>query len=154
MRSHLKSFAESEILSHSASSPSSAVAGRVAALKAESIASHRHLSPWAATGYVLPSHRGHGIGAQRLSWLLLLAEAGDLGFSHVYCGTSTSSLVASFAPVGRSLKSSSMKASRSPSSTRRPNPLDCNGLPHVIESTFAPFRELWRLASKEFSSVS
>ena len=60
----------------------------VAALKAESIASHRHLSPWAAAGYVQPSHRGHGIGAQLLA--SLVTKASDLGFSHVYCGTSTS----------------------------------------------------------------
>ena len=39
----------------------------VAALKAESIPSHRHLSPWAAAGYVHPSLRGQGIGAQLLA---------------------------------------------------------------------------------------
>ncbi|MGH8607612.1 MAG: GNAT family N-acetyltransferase [Gammaproteobacteria bacterium] len=41
----------------------------IAALKAESIASHRHLSPWAAAGLVKPSERGRGIGAQLLAAL-------------------------------------------------------------------------------------
>lgn len=59
----------------------------VAALKAESIASHRHLSPWAAAGFVVPSQRGQGIGALLLS--ALEQEARKLGFSSVYCGTST-----------------------------------------------------------------
>ena len=41
----------------------------VAALKAESIPSHRHLSPWAAAGLVKPSLRGRGIGAALLAAL-------------------------------------------------------------------------------------
>jgi GNAT superfamily N-acetyltransferase len=57
------------------------------ALKAASIASHGHLSPWAAAGYVVPSRRGHGIGAALLDALVVKARA--LGFEHVYCGTST-----------------------------------------------------------------
>jgi GNAT superfamily N-acetyltransferase len=59
----------------------------VAALKPESIASHRHLSPWAAAGFVLPSERGRGIGALLLS--ALEEEARKLGFSCAYCATST-----------------------------------------------------------------
>ena len=59
----------------------------VAALKAESISSHRHLSPWAAAGLVPPSERGQGIGAQLLA--ALEREARNLGFQHIYCGTST-----------------------------------------------------------------
>lgn len=59
----------------------------VAALKAESIASHRHLSPWAAAGLVSPSERRQGIGAQLLE--ALEREARTLGFRHIYCGTST-----------------------------------------------------------------
>lgn len=59
----------------------------VAALKAESIASHRHLSPWTAAGLVQPSERGQGIGAKLLA--ALEQEARNLGFRHVYCGTST-----------------------------------------------------------------
>lgn len=58
-----------------------------AALKAESIASHRHLSPWAAAGYVLPELRGQGIGAALL--VGLVAQARALGYASVYCGTSS-----------------------------------------------------------------
>jgi GNAT superfamily N-acetyltransferase len=59
----------------------------IAALKAESITSHCHLSPWAAAGLVNPSERGRGIGAQLIEALEL--EARCLGYHHVYCGTST-----------------------------------------------------------------
>ena len=59
----------------------------VGALKAASIASHRHLSPWAAAGYVLPQRRGCGAGAALLR--ALVAHAGKLGHARVYCGTST-----------------------------------------------------------------
>ena len=58
-----------------------------AALKAQSILSHVHLTPWAAAGYVLPSHRGQGLGAALLG--ALVTEAHNLGFERVYCGTST-----------------------------------------------------------------
>jgi GNAT superfamily N-acetyltransferase len=58
-----------------------------AALKAESIPSHTHLGPWAGAGYVLPSHRGRGLGAFLLQSLVIKAH--ELGFSNVYCGTST-----------------------------------------------------------------
>jgi GNAT superfamily N-acetyltransferase len=57
------------------------------ALKTESIASHRHLSPWAAAGYVRPEFRGCGIGAALLKELL--ARAGAMGYESIYCGTST-----------------------------------------------------------------
>jgi GNAT superfamily N-acetyltransferase len=57
------------------------------ALKAESIPSHTHLSPWASAGFVAPEHRGQGIGAGLLA--ALLVHARGLGFPHVYCGTST-----------------------------------------------------------------
>lgn len=60
----------------------------VAALKAESIASHRHLSPWAAAGLVKSSKRGEGIGAQLLQ--ALEQQAQRLGFDFIYCGTATS----------------------------------------------------------------
>lgn len=59
----------------------------VAALKAESIRTHRHLSPWAAAGLVQQSERGQGIGARLL--VALEQEARDLGFPQIYCGTST-----------------------------------------------------------------
>ena len=61
----------------------------VAALKADSIASHSHLSPWAAAGLVKPSERGKGIGAQLIE--ALETEARNLGFPWIYCGTSTAS---------------------------------------------------------------
>jgi GNAT superfamily N-acetyltransferase len=59
----------------------------VAALKAESIESHAHLSPWAAAGLVQPSMRGQGIGGRLLGALEL--QARELGFTRIYCGTST-----------------------------------------------------------------
>lgn len=57
------------------------------ALKADSIPSHSHLGPWAAAGYVIPSHRGRGVGAFLLQGLV--ARARELGFQYIYCGTST-----------------------------------------------------------------
>lgn len=58
------------------------------ALKAESIPSHRHLTPWAAAGFVLPECRGQGIGVLILQ--AMVAHAETLGYGHVYCATSTS----------------------------------------------------------------
>ena len=57
------------------------------ALKADSIPSHKHLSPWAAAGFVVPEQRGQGIGAALLG--AIVAHARALGYPHVYCGTST-----------------------------------------------------------------
>jgi len=59
----------------------------VAALRAESIASHRHLTPWAAAGLVDPALRGRGIGAALVA--ALEAEARAQGFRRVYCATAT-----------------------------------------------------------------
>ena len=59
----------------------------VAALKADSIGSHSHLSPWAAAGLVKPSERGKGIGAQLMD--ALEDQARSLGLPWIYCGTST-----------------------------------------------------------------
>ena len=59
----------------------------VGALKVDSIASHAHLSPWAAAGLVRPGLRGRGIGQQLL--LALEAQARVMGFNRIYCGTST-----------------------------------------------------------------
>ncbi len=59
----------------------------VAALKSESIASHRQLLPWAAAGLVAPSERGKGIGSLLLG--ALEREARELGYPFIYCGTST-----------------------------------------------------------------
>ncbi|WP_164886962.1 GNAT family N-acetyltransferase [Piscinibacter defluvii] len=59
----------------------------VAAVKADSLPTHRHLSPWAAAGLVLPSHRGSGIGSLLLE--AAVQHARRLGYSRVYCGTST-----------------------------------------------------------------
>ena len=59
----------------------------VVALKPESLPTHRHLSPWAGAGLVLPSHRGRGIGAQLLK--ALVQQAVTLGYPRVYCGTAT-----------------------------------------------------------------
>jgi GNAT superfamily N-acetyltransferase len=59
----------------------------IAALKAESIATHKHLSPWAAAGFVVPGERGHGIGTGLVA--ALGREARTLGFRHIYCATGT-----------------------------------------------------------------
>jgi GNAT superfamily N-acetyltransferase len=59
----------------------------VAALKAQSIASHAQLSPWAAAGLVEPTLRQRGIGAALLA--ALEAEARALGYPSIYCATST-----------------------------------------------------------------
>lgn len=59
----------------------------VAALKADSILSHAHLSPWAAAGVVRRDLRGRGVGHQLV--LALEREARAMGFSRIYCGTST-----------------------------------------------------------------
>ena len=57
----------------------------IAALKAVSINTHTHLSPWATAGYVIPARRRTGVGARLLS--ALLAEAQRLGFHTIYCAT-------------------------------------------------------------------
>ena len=59
----------------------------IAALKAVSIPTHTHLSPWATAGYVVPGRRRVGIGAKLLS--ALLAEAQRLGFHTIYCATAS-----------------------------------------------------------------
>jgi GNAT superfamily N-acetyltransferase len=58
-----------------------------AALKAESIASHRHLTPWAAAGLVPPEYRGRGVGTALMQ--ALEGAAGRLGYERVYCATGT-----------------------------------------------------------------
>lgn len=59
----------------------------VAALKPESLPTHRHLTPWAAAGFVLSSHRGKGIGALLLAALVRHAHA--LRYERIYCATAT-----------------------------------------------------------------
>lgn len=59
----------------------------VAALKADSISTHRHLTPWIGGGMVAPQFRRHGIGARLV--LSLEEVARNLGFTTVYSGTST-----------------------------------------------------------------
>lgn len=59
----------------------------IAALKAESIATHRHLCPWAAAGLVAQRFRRRGIGASLVGAVEDVARA--LGYSTIYCATST-----------------------------------------------------------------
>jgi GNAT superfamily N-acetyltransferase len=59
----------------------------VAALKADSVATHRHLTPWIGAGMVAPQWRRHGFGARLISALENVAR--DLGFRTLYSGTST-----------------------------------------------------------------
>ena len=56
-----------------------------AVLKSEAISGHAHLSPWAGAAFVVPHLRNRGIGTQLLSALEF--EAKNLGYAHVYCGT-------------------------------------------------------------------
>jgi GNAT superfamily N-acetyltransferase len=58
-----------------------------AALKADSVASHRHLTPWAAAGLVRPEYRGRGIGTALLQ--ALESEARRRGYPRIYCATNT-----------------------------------------------------------------
>ena len=59
----------------------------IAALKRESVPSRRHLGPWAGCGFVLPKHRGRGVGSLLLH--AMARKADDLGYPNVYCATST-----------------------------------------------------------------
>lgn len=59
----------------------------VATLKADSISTHRHLTPWIGAGMVAPQFRRQGIGARLVSALEEVAR--NLGFTIVYSGTST-----------------------------------------------------------------
>lgn len=59
----------------------------IAALKAMSIESHQHLTPWAVAGLVTPKLRGRGIGQRLLH--ALAQEANALGFARLYCATGT-----------------------------------------------------------------
>jgi GNAT superfamily N-acetyltransferase len=59
----------------------------VAALKAQSISTHKHLSPWIGGGMVAPQFRGQGVGTRLLSALENVAR--DLDFATIYSGTST-----------------------------------------------------------------
>ena len=59
----------------------------VAALKAQSISTHKHLTPWIGGGMVAPQFRGQGVGTRLLSALENVAR--DLDFATIYSGTST-----------------------------------------------------------------
>ncbi len=59
------------------------VAG-TAALKRDSMASHRHLTPWLAAMVVAPAWRGGGVGTALAQ--AVMAEAGRQGFAEVFCG--------------------------------------------------------------------
>ena len=59
----------------------------VAALKPDSISTHKHLTPWIGAGMVAPQFRRRGIGARLVSALEDVAR--ELGFATIYCGTST-----------------------------------------------------------------
>jgi GNAT superfamily N-acetyltransferase len=59
----------------------------VAALKADSISTRTHFTPWIGGGMVAPRFRRQGIGARLLSALEDVAR--NLGFTTVYSGTST-----------------------------------------------------------------
>lgn len=55
-----------------------------ASLKAKSIETHRHLSPWLAAMFVVERHRGHGINAALVS--AIEENAIRLGYEHIYVG--------------------------------------------------------------------
>ena len=56
-----------------------------AALKAESISSHKHLRPWLAALLVLPEFRRQGIGQRLVA--AIERKAGQLGYPVIYVGT-------------------------------------------------------------------
>lgn len=58
------------------------------ALKQEPFPSHPNLFPWAGAAYVEPSIRRQGIG--RTLFLALEPHARAIGYSRIYCATSTS----------------------------------------------------------------
>lgn len=59
----------------------------VAALKAESISTRKHLSPWIGGGVVVPRLRRQGIGVQLVTALEDVAR--NLGYPAIYSGTSS-----------------------------------------------------------------
>ena len=59
----------------------------VAALKAESISTHKHLAPWVGGGIVAPQFRRNGIGARLASAVESVAR--NFGYKRIYAGTST-----------------------------------------------------------------
>lgn len=63
----------------------------VAALKADSIATHAHLGPWAAAGLVSPRYRRRGIGTELVRAIERLAK--NLGYVRIYSGTNTANRV-------------------------------------------------------------
>lgn len=58
-----------------------------AALKGESVATHRHLGPWLAGLLVGPRFRRHGVGGVLINEIEMLAAR--MGFRRLYCATST-----------------------------------------------------------------
>jgi len=60
----------------------------VGTLKTVPIPGYEQLGPWVGAGYVVPTRRRHGIGAVILS--ALAAKGKELGYKHLYCGTSSS----------------------------------------------------------------
>jgi len=58
-----------------------------AALKADSLATHAHLSPWVGAAFVRQDMRRRGIGSQLVHALELQAKT--MGFDRLYCATST-----------------------------------------------------------------
>lgn len=56
-----------------------------AALKAESVSTHKHLTPWLAALFVLPEFRRRGIGEQLIA--AIEQKARQLGFNRLYVGT-------------------------------------------------------------------
>lgn len=56
-----------------------------AALKAESVSTHKHLTPWLAALLVAPGFRRRGVGEQLIA--AIEKKASQLGFKRIYVGT-------------------------------------------------------------------
>lgn len=69
---------------------SGGVTGTIA-LRAESIVSHRHLTPWLAALLVAPEHRRRGIGSALIE--AIEDQARRLGHERLYVGTDEAGLV-------------------------------------------------------------
>jgi GNAT superfamily N-acetyltransferase len=60
-----------------------------AALKVESVSTHKHLTPWLAALLVLPEFRRRGVAERLIA--AVEEKAKQLGFRHIYVGTSEGS---------------------------------------------------------------
>lgn len=81
---------DSEVRQRSRSTPDGAsgdwgVRGSVSLVASDDLAGYDHLGPWLASLYVLPIHRGQGLGSRLVD--AVVAQAHELGVTHLYLFT-------------------------------------------------------------------